>query len=360
MAPNTPALSSNAVVAAAAIATPEVFASGLKFPRGFTWGPDGSLYVAEAGSGGPHTTTASQCDQVTPPVGPYTAGRSGRISRIDAQGRRTTFATGFPSALNALGDVLGVADVAFIGSQLYALSSGGGCSHGIAHEPAAIARVSSSGDYTLVANLSAYQQSHPVAVPSPNGDFEFDGSWYSMLAIDGKIFAVEPNHGEVVRVIPGTGKVSRVADISATQGHAVPTVLAQRHGTLYLSFLGTFPVTPHSQKVLRVARDGAVSVTATGFTTVLGLDFDDQGRLYVLETTNGPGFPTPGTGRVMRLNHDGSRELVVNHLFFPTGMRFGPDWWLYISNKGFGPPQPGEILRVSIPGVTPASAVAIR
>ena len=61
---------------------------------------------------------------------------------------------------------------------------------------------------------------------------------------------------------------------------------------------------------------------------------------------------------MLRLNRDGSRDLIVNHLFFPTAMRFGPDGWLYISNKGFGPPQPGEILRVNVPGVTPAVAVA--
>ena len=65
-----------------------------------------------------------------------------------------------------------------------------------------------------------------------------------------------------------------------------------------------------------------------------------------------------GGDRVLRLNRDGSRDLIVNHLFFPTGMRFGPDGWLYISNKGFGPPQRGEILRVNVPGVTPAAAVA--
>jgi hypothetical protein len=181
-----------------------------------------------------------------------------------------------------------------------------------------------------------------------------------MLAVDGKLFAVEPNHGEVVRVVPGTGKVSRVADVSATQRHAVPTVVAQLHGNLYLSFLGTFPVTPHSQRVLKVARSGDVDVVARGFTAVLGLDFDDQGRMYALEMTNGAGFPTPGTGPVMRLNRDGSRELVVNHLFFPTAMRFGLDGALYISNKGFGPPQLGEILRVSLPGVTSSSAVAAR
>jgi hypothetical protein len=34
-------------------------------------------------------------------------------------------------------------------------------------------------------------------------------------------------------------------------------------------------------------------------------------------------------------------------LFFPTGMTFGPDGALYISNVGFGPPM-GQILKVQI------------
>ena len=36
-----------------------VFASGLAGPRGLKFGPDGDLYVAEAGFGGTNTTTAS-------------------------------------------------------------------------------------------------------------------------------------------------------------------------------------------------------------------------------------------------------------------------------------------------------------
>lgn len=343
-----------ATAAPLAAATPTVFATGLRFPRGFTWGPDGSLYVAEAGSGGTHTTTPGQCAQVVPPVGPYTNGATARISRIDANGRRTNFATGFPSGQNAMGDVVGVADVAFLHGDLYALSSGGGCSHGTRGTPAGVAKVAADGSWHIVANLSAHLASHPVAHPEP-GDFEPDGTWYSMIAGTDLLYAVEPNHGELVRIVPGTGKVTRITDISASQGHVVPTVLALHDGAVFVSNLGTFPIETGAERIFRIDRQsGALRIVKKNLTTVLGLDFDDQGRMYVLEMTQGGGFPVPGTGRVLRLNSDGTRDLIVKGLFLPTAIRFGPDHRLYISNKGFGPPQPGEILRVDVPGVTPA------
>ena len=336
---------------AEAKATVKVLATGLRFPRGLAF-HRGFVYVAEAGSGGANASKASQCDQVVPPVGPYTNGRTARISRIGPNGNRSTVAFGFPSGINALGDVVGVADVAFLDDQLYALSSGGGCSHGIRSMPAGIAKVSASGDWSIVADLSAYLATHPVAHPEED-DFEPDGTWYSMLALSGKLFAVEPNHGEVVRILPGTGRVSRVVDVSATKGHIVPTALAERFGNLYFGNLGVFPVTPGTEKVFQLARSsGTLTLAKGGFTTVLGLDFDARGRMYVLETTHGAGFPTPGTGRVVRVNLDGTRQVIVDGLFFPTAMRFGPDGKLYISNKGFGPPQPGELLQVDVPGVS--------
>ena len=326
-----------------------IFATGFEFPRGLTFGPNGDLYVAEAGAGGPTMTTALQCPQVVPPVGPYRSGPTARISRVDRHGNRTDFATGFPSSVNALGDFLGVADVAFVGDELFALVAGGGCSHGSPTVPAGVARVSRSGSWSTIADLSAWQKAHPVAHPNP-GDFEPDGSWYGMISSEGSLIAVEPNHGEVVRVDPRNGHISRIADISATQGHIVPTVVAERRGALYLSNLGTFPGMTGSQKILRISRSGNVSTVATGFTAVLGLDFDARGRLYVLETGEAGGFPSPGAGRVIRLDRKGNRVVIVDGLFLPTGLRIGPDGWLYISNKGFGPPQPGEILRVDLRG----------
>ena len=87
---------------------------------------------------------------------------------------------------------------------------------------------------------------------------------------------------------------------------------------------------------------------ATFANVAIGLEFDRSGRLHVLESTTVAGNPTPNTGDVVRLDRRGHRDVIVQGLFLPTGLRFGPDGALYISNKGFGPPQPGEILRVNV------------
>jgi hypothetical protein len=329
--------------------TPEVFADGLQYPRGFAWAPNGDMYVAEAGTGGTSSTTEAQCAQVVPPVGPYTNGPTSRISRIDRAGHVSAFATGFPSDLNQLGLVSGVADIAFVGNQMYALMSGGGCDHGSPGVPQGVARVSASGEWTMINDLGAFEMSHPTAVNQP-GDFEPTGTWYSMIRSGGSLVAVEPNHGDLVRIDPRTGGIARLLDISVHEGHWVPTVIAERGGDFYISNLGTFPVVAGQEKVIRVSRSGDVSDVAGGFTTVLGLDFDHSGRMYVLENSSVSGDgPTPMTGRVIRIDKQGDRDVIVDGLFLPTAMRFGPDGMLYISNIGFGPPLPGQILRVAVP-----------
>jgi sugar lactone lactonase YvrE len=129
----------------------------------------------------------------------------------------------------------------------------------------------------------------------------------------------------------------------------VPTVIAY-HGNFYISNLGTFPQDAGSSNVWKVTPSGQIRRDAGGFNLVLGLAFDHRDRMYVLETS-APPAPTPGTGRIVRVSSNGkSREVIVDGLFFATGMTFGPDGNLYVSNVGFGPPPVGmgQILKVEL------------
>ncbi|HEU5248236.1 MAG TPA: ScyD/ScyE family protein [Candidatus Udaeobacter sp.] len=338
-------------LAASASGETSVFATGLNNPRGLKFGPDGNLYVAEGGAGGT-LSTVGLCDQVPAPVGPYTGDYTARISKITPDGTRTTVVDNLPSSQTSpdLGSLVsGVGDVAFVGNTLYAILAGAGCSHGLAGTDNVVLRVNADGTTTMIADLSAFQKTHPVKNPEPD-DFEPDGTWYGMIAVVGVLFAVEPNHGEL-DMITTTGQIRRIADISATQGHIVPTAVAY-NGNFYVGNLNTFPIVDGSSKILKITPSGQVTIFATGFTTILGLVFDSQHRLYVLEnTTGGNPFPTPGTGKVLRINRSGEVEEIASGLFLPTAMTFGPDGNLYVSNVGFGPPPVGlgEIVKITVP-----------
>lgn len=219
----------------------------------------------------------------------------------------------------------------------------------------------------IVANLSRFIQSHPVAYPNA-GDFEPDGTFYSMLFTNNHFYAVEPNHGQVL-AIGLDGHVSAVLDVSESEGHVVPTAIAERDGSFYLGNLYTFPITPTAARIMTLTHDawwsGRYSVpgletpadnpldlritgSRAGFTTVVGTAFGPDGLLYALELNAAAGFPDLGNGKVVRLLHSGEIEDVVTGLSVPTAMTFGPDGSLYISNFGAAPPGAGQIVKVPV------------
>jgi hypothetical protein len=351
--------------------TPFVVASKLEGPRGLRFGPDGDLYVAEAGTGGITKTTAKQCVQVPGPPGgpgPDSGGLTARISKISPSGKVTTVASGFPSVTigpNGVNGTIGVADVVFLDGELYALIGGGGCSHGNPNNPSGIARVDlKNGSWHLIADIGAWLKTHPAKFESAD-DFEPDGTLYSVIVHDGRLLTVEPNHGQVISVTK-EGDIRQVIDISASEGHIVPTSIAARDGSFFVGNLNLFPIDPQWARILTISRSDSddfdnsppglqperghrVVSSKAGFTTVVAVDFGPDGLLYVLELSDAPGGPTPGFGKVVRVNRSGDIEDVVTGLSVPTGMTFGRDGRLYVSNWGAAPAGMGQVLRFDIP-----------
>lgn len=343
----------------------KVVASGLEAPRGLAFGPGGELYVAEAGTGG--SNPGGNCEQVPPPVGPYTGGLTARVSKFDRHWNRTTVVSGLPSTVDAMGHLSGAAALVFMNDSLYVLIAGGGCSHGNPTLPdGVVAANPANGNWHYVADLSSFMAANPVQYRNVD-DFEPDGSQYSMISVDRDLYVVEANSGQLLKVDPMSGKITRQIDVSQSQGHIVPTSVAYREGKFLLGNLNVFPIEQHTSKVMLLSRSNVdesspapglnvagpyrIVASKAGFATITGLAFGPDGLLYVLQMTPGTPseYPQPGYGKVTRINATGTLQDVVTGLSVPTGLIFGANGKLYISNFGAAPAGAGQIVEATVP-----------
>src|SRR5829696_6399746 len=262
-------------------------ASGLAAPRGMAWDPAGGMYVALAGSAGDVPGQGAGMGQST---NTNKGGPTAGIVKIVA-GCGVPVATGLPSSLSASGNYRGVAGVAFIGDDLFALVQGGGAISGNPNQNNGIYRISAMGDVVKITDLPNWMAVNPVANIPP--DYTPIGDPFSLISGDNAVLAVEANSGEVLE-IKADGNTTRLADLS--RDHPVPTGLARDpDGNLYVGYLTEAPYRPGTSRVDRIAPDGTVSTVWTGLTQVTGVAVGADGTLYALEMSAGNGLP-PGTG----------------------------------------------------------------
>lgn len=322
-------------------------AHGLTNPRGFTWGPDGTLYVSLAGTGGPNPGTVKA--PVVQAVGTLMGGKTASVVKI-VNGCPATVAGNLASVRDAGGVTVGAAAVAFLHDDLYVLIAGGGAVAANPDMPNGVYRINAGGSTTLVANIGSWIPAHPVAVTRGPADYSPDGDPYAMVADPkaGVLWVVESNSGQLLKIgLDGT--ITRAADFSV--GNNVPTALALApDGGVYVGFLTPVPFLDGTAKVVKVASNGTVTDVWTGLTMVTAIDVGPDGTLYALEMSTGNTktipFMVPGTGKVVRQTGPTGAAQLVTKLPLPDAMAFGPDGALYVAFPGIGANQgQGAIFR---------------
>jgi hypothetical protein len=342
-----------------------VVAQGLDNPRGMAFGPDGGLYVAEAGRGGTDCVIPSPEGE-----GTNCFGTTGAITRVDVwHGGQQRVVEGLPSIAAPDGSAgLGPSDISFgkrgrafftVGlggdpalreqfpqtagmAKLYVLKHGG--------EPKPVADI---GAFEAANNPDANQPGS-AADTNPNS---VDASRRKVAVADAggnDLLAVSKRAGISVLAVfpffttPAPPGIPDVPEGTPLPTQPVPTsVVRGPDGAYYVGQLTGFPFPAGAANVWRVEPGSAPEVYASGFTQITDLAFGRDGSLYVLEIATGSmaGPPTPGA--LIRVAPDGTRaELAPGALTSPTGLALGPHA-AYVSNHG-AQAGAGEVVRIPL------------
>jgi hypothetical protein len=307
-----------------------VVLEGLTNPRGFTWGADGTIYMALAGHGG--TTSATEAGAPFPLL----LGTTASVIAITT-GCPRTVVDGLPSYLwTDKGWVWGAMDVAILDGKLYVLSGGGELGIDQPIEGNGIFRINDDGTRTMIADLSTWLTAHPPAFVPP--DYDPNGSLFDLEAGNGALWASEAVGGRVLK-IDLDGTITLFADLSAQ--HPVPTGIALApDGGVYVGFETAAPFTDGQSRVVHIAADGTQTDVMTGLTMVTDITTGADGSLYVLEMSTGNGETEPfvrsASGRLLHQLPDGTAETIADHLDFPVDLGLAPSGTLYVTGPAFG------------------------
>jgi sugar lactone lactonase YvrE len=347
---------------------------GLDSPRGVAIAPDGTLYVAEVGTGG-----TENCIEHSE-LGHMCFGMTGGVSSV-VDGTATRVVDGLISGVTDTGETLGMSgvDVADDGSLWFTI---GGPAAGAAELRDSIPggeglgylyHVDESGAPQQVADFNAYEtannpdadQPGNAEVPDSNvnglavtadGVAVADAGANTLYWVDGEgaisVLAVFPVVMQAAPPMPPAPAASMAAGASAAPAASaaavappeipmdpVPTSVAVGpDGAYYVGQLTGFPFPPGGASVFRVSPEGEVTTYASGFTNIIGVAFGPDETLYVLEIARDGLLAAdpaagPPAGGLWRVPPGGGtpERIEVEGLVMPGGLAVADDGTIYIS-----------------------------
>lgn len=340
-------------------ASVDTVASGLDNPRGLAFAPNGALYVAEAGRGGD-----GPCFEG--PEGFVCFGTSGAITRI-WRGDQERVLTGLPSIAAENGSAaIGPSDVSFQGTGDMNVTVGLGADPALRNDlpPAAqeasgwlLRGLQAQRDWRQTADVAGYEaevnpdngaeDSNPNSVAAlPGGRAVADAGGNSLVwvAANGGISTLAVFPGQMADAPPFLG----LPPGTQIPMQSVPTSVVQGpDGAFYVGELTGFPFEAGAARVWRVVPGEEPAMFADGFTNIMDIGFAEDGTLYVLEHAHNGLLSGDPTGALLRVNGDGSRDIVMSEgLVLPGGLALH-DGAAYVSNHGQSAGD-GTVLRIPL------------
>lgn len=313
---------------ASAAPSMSVLARGIDNPRHVAFGPDGTLYVASAGSGG------RQC------VGPrrdLCFGFSSRVLAIGASGAKRTVAGNLLSVAGPDGTFATGADGVGAGADgtvATVITSGtprdiGGTPRRVQAQAGDLYRVLPR-PLTDVASVDTFEwENNSDGFPR-----DLNSNPYAVLALSDRYVVADAGANAIVEV--RDGRVSLLATIRGPgRAQRVPSSLAvDSSGAIYVGELAEGAGTGRARVLRLPPEGGAPEVVETGFTAITGIAFDRDDNLYVTELVTNVRRLGRGPGRVSKITAADARRTSYSPrgLMFPQGAAVDENGDLYVSN----------------------------